>query len=106
VNAVNDTISVRDALAMVGEDDAVFVDAREAGERVQGAIPGSVHAPCGFLEFVVDLQGPMHKPELARGKRTVVFCASGVRSALASKTLVDMALKNVAHMAGGIIAIE
>jgi rhodanese-related sulfurtransferase len=103
-NAVIDTISVHDALTMVSDDKAVFVDAREAGERAQGTIPGSIHAPRGFLEFIADPQGPMHKPELASGKRIVVFCASGGRSALASKTLVNMGLKNVANMAGGIAA--
>ena len=46
----------------------------------------------------------MHKPELASGKRLVVFCAAGGRSALASKMLVNMGLKNVANMAGGIAA--
>jgi rhodanese-related sulfurtransferase len=103
-NAVIDTISVHDALTMVSDDDAVFVDVREAGERAQGTIPGSIHAPRGFLEFIADPQGPMHKPELASGKRIVVFCASGGRSALASKTLVNVGLKNVANMAGGIAA--
>ena len=103
-NAVIDTITVHDALAMVSDDDAVFVDVREAGERAQGTIPGSIHAPRGFLEFIADPQGPMHKPELASGKRIVVFCASGGRSALASKTLGDMGLKNLANMAGGITA--
>jgi rhodanese-related sulfurtransferase len=103
-NAVIDTITVHDALAMVSDDDAVFVDVREAGERAQGTIPGSIHAPRGFLEFIADPQGPMHKPELVSGKRIVVFCASGGRSALASKTLVDMGLKNLANMAGGITA--
>ena len=114
-NAVIDTITVHDALTMVSDDEAVFVDVREAGERAQGTIPRSIHAPRGFLEFIADPQGPMHKPELASGKRIVVFCASGGRSALASKTLVDMGLKNVANMdggtaawkeAGGIIATE
>jgi rhodanese-related sulfurtransferase len=104
-NAVIDTITVHDALAMVSDDEAVFVDVREAGERAQGAIPGSIHAPRGFLEFIADPQGPIHKPELASGKRIVVFCASGGRSALASKTLVNMELKNVANMAGGIAAL-
>ena len=103
-NAVIDTISVHDALTMVSDDKAVFVDVREAGERAQGTIPGSIHAPRGFLEFIADPQGPMHKPELASGKRIVVFCASGGRSALASKTLVNMGLKSVANMAGGIAA--
>jgi len=103
-NAVIDTVSVHDALPLASDDSVVFVDVREAGERAQGTIPGSIHAPRGFLEFIADPQGPMHKPEMASGKRIVVFCASGGRSALASKTLVDMGLKNVANMAGGMAA--
>jgi rhodanese-related sulfurtransferase len=43
----------------------------------------------------------MHKPELASGKKLVLFCGSGGRSALAAKTLKDMGLENVAHVAGG-----
>ena len=103
-NAVIDSVSVHDALPLASDDSVVFVDVREAAERAQGTIPGSIHAPRGFLEFIADPQGPMHKPELASGKRIVVFCASGGRSALASKTLVDMGIKNVANMAGGIAA--
>ena len=103
-NAAIDTISVQDALLLVSDEDAVFVDVRETGERTQGTIPGSIHAPRGFLEFIADPLGPMHKTELSSGKRVIVFCASGGRSALASKTLVDMGLKSVANMAGGMAA--
>lgn len=103
-NAVIDSVSVHDALPLASDDSVVFVDVREAAERAQGTIPGSIHAPRGFLEFIADPQGPMHKPELASGKRIVVFCASGGRSALATKTMVDMGLQNVTNMAGGIAA--
>ncbi|MEK9945812.1 MAG: rhodanese-like domain-containing protein [Alphaproteobacteria bacterium] len=103
-NSVIDTISVQDALPLASDDDVLFVDVRSAGERAQGTISGSVHAPRGFLEFIADPQGPMHQAEFASGKKLVVFCASGGRSALASKTLVDMGIKNVANMAGGIAA--
>ena len=103
-NAVIDSVSVHDALPLASDDGVVFVDVLEAAERVQGTIPGSIHAPRGFLEFIADPQGPMHKPELASGKRIVVFSASGGRSALATKTMVDMGLQNVANMAGGIAA--
>lgn len=103
-NAVIDTVSVHDAMPLVEDDGVVFVDVREAGERAQGTIPGSIHAPRGFLEFIADPQGPMHKPEFASGKRLVVFCASGGRSALSAKTLTDMGIANVANMAGGMAA--
>ena len=103
-NAVIDTISVHDAIPLVSDDNVVFVDVREAGERAQGTIPGSVHAPRGFLKFMADPQGPMHKPEFASGKKLVVFCASGGRSALGTKPLTDMGIKGAANMAGGMAA--
>ncbi len=103
-NAVIDTISVHDALPLVSDENVVFVDVREAGERAQGTIPGSIHAPRGFLEFIADPQGPMHKPEFASGKKLVIFCASGGRSAMGTKTLRDMGIKNATNMAGGMAA--
>ena len=46
----------------------------------------------------------MHMPEFASGKRLILFCGSGGRSALAAKTLHDMGIKKVAHVAGGFAA--
>ncbi len=83
--------------------DAVLVDLRESEElAASGAIPGSIHAPRGMLEFYADPDLPYHKPELERDKRVILHCASGGRSALAAKTLKDMGYTNVAHLEGGI----
>lgn len=104
-NAVIETIAVKDALALVGDPRVQFVDIREIVEvEKSGTIKGAVHAPRGFLEFIADPTGPMHKPELASGKKLVLFCASGGRSTLATRTLKDMGLANVAHIAGGFSA--
>ncbi len=100
-NTVIETISVEDALALHGSDDVIFVDVREGGEWAKGHVAGSAHAARGFLEFIVDPEGPMHIPVLASGKKLVLYCASGGRSALAAKTLQDMGLANVCHVAGG-----
>jgi rhodanese-related sulfurtransferase len=101
-NAAVGTLTVEEAKDLVGRDDVVFVDVREGGElAVQGKVPGAVHAPRGMLEFYVDPSTPYHKPELASGKRLVVYCASGGRSALAAKTLKDMGIDDVASMQGG-----
>ncbi len=101
-NAMIETISVHDAQALVGNADVVFVDVRETVERqTSGGVKGSVHAPRGFLEMIADPEGPMHIESLASGKRLVLFCGSGVRSALAAKTLMDMGLEKVCHIAGG-----
>lgn len=104
-NAVIDTISVHDALERMEDPDTVFVDIRESAERAKdGAIPGSVHAPRAFLEFIADPEGPMHNDVFASGKDLVLFCASGGRSTLAAKTLNDMGLEKVSHIAGGLAA--
>lgn len=104
-NAAVGTITAEEAKNLVGRDDAIFVDVREGGElAVQGKVPGATHAPRGLLEFYADPSTPYHKPELASGKRLVVYCASGGRSALAAATLKDMGIDNVANMQGGFAA--
>ena len=95
------SISVDEALALVDGGDVVFVDVRERAEHDAGAIAGAVAAPRGFLEFVADPTSPMHNAALSSGKRLVIYCASGGRSALAAKTLQDMGYSEVANLTGG-----
>ncbi|MDD9992673.1 MAG: rhodanese-like domain-containing protein [Rhodospirillales bacterium] len=95
------SISVDEALALVDGGDAVFVDVRERAEHDAGAIAGAVAAPRGFLEFIADPTTPMHNAALSSGKRLVIYCASGGRSALAAKTLQDMGYSEVANLTGG-----
>ena len=103
--AAVDKLTAEEAKGLVGRDDVVFVDVRETRElENQGKVPGAVHAPRGLLEFHADPESPYHKPELASGKRLVVYCASGGRSALAAKTLKDMGIGNVANLMGGFTA--
>ena len=98
------SISVDEALSLVDGRDAVFVDVRERAEHDAGAIAGAVAAPRGFLEFIADPASPMHNAALSSGKRLVIYCASGGRSALAAKTLQDMGYSEVANLTGGIQA--
>ena len=101
-NAAVKTWTVTDAVAAVGKSDVVFVDVREPEEmRRDGVIPGAEPAPRGMLEFYADPEGPYHRPVFSSGKTIVLYCASAGRSALAAKTLQDMGLENVAHIAGG-----
>ena len=95
------SVSVDDALALTGSEDALFVDVRERAEQSAGAIAGAVAAPRGFLEFIADPASPMHDRALSSGKRLIVYCASGGRSALAAKTLQDMGYADVANLTGG-----
>ncbi len=82
----------------------MFVDVRETREVEQGKVPGAVHVPRGLLEFMADPASPMHNPALSSGKRLVVYCATGGRSALAAKTLQDMGIANPVNMLGGFAA--
>ena|SRR5579859_6077846 len=104
-NAAVETLTPESALPLVGDPDVVFVDVRETIERQKtGGIAGSVHAPRGLLEFHADPQSAMHLPALASGKRLVLYCAAGGRSALAAKTLQEMGIEKVSHIAGGFTA--
>lgn len=101
-NAEIETLSVEEARRLHGRDDVVFVDLRDPRELDrEGKIPGAFHCPRGMLEFWVDPESPYHKPVFASGKRFVFYCMSGWRSALSTKTVQDMGLPNVAHIAGG-----
>ena len=101
-NAGIETLSVQDALALHGDDGIVFVDIRDVRElQREGRIPGALHAPRGMLEFWVDPDSPYHREVFASGKKFVLFCAGGWRSALAAQTLGRMGLEPVAHIEGG-----
>jgi rhodanese-related sulfurtransferase len=99
------TVPLDQAMALHGAEDVVFVDLRDPREiHRDGRIPGSFSCPRGMLEFWVDPESPYAKPLFAEQKRFLFYCASGWRSALASKTVQDMGLENVAHVAGGYLA--
>lgn len=98
-------ISARDAQQQHAGDDVQFVDLRDRRElEREGRIPGAFHCPRGMLEFWIDPESPYHKPVFAENKTFVFYCASGWRSALATKTAQDMGLDAVAHIVGGFTA--
>jgi molybdopterin/thiamine biosynthesis adenylyltransferase/rhodanese-related sulfurtransferase len=86
-------ITPEEAEARLGN--ATFLDVRELDEFEQGTIPGSVFIPRGHLESKIENQISNHETPI------VVYCASGVRSVFAAKTLGDLGYANVVHMAGG-----
>lgn len=100
-NAQVETISVEQAEGLLGSDDVQFVDVREKHEWDNGHIPGAAHVPRGSLEFLADPSIPTHVPALHAGKRLVLYCAAGGRSALATQTLKSMGFTDLCHMAGG-----
>ena len=83
-----------------------IVDIRDPRElEKEGTLPGALLAPRGMLEFWVDPASPYFKPVFAdESKEFILFCGAGWRSALATKTLRDMGMTNVAHIDGGFTA--
>ena len=99
------TYSIEEACDLHGREDVQFIDVRDVRElEREGVIPGAFHAPRGVLEFWVDPQSEYFKPVFSPGRRLVLFCAAGWRSALAAKTLQDMGIAEVCHLDGGFTA--
>ena len=80
--------------------DVILVDVREPVEW-ERHIEGALQAPRGLLEFVADPASQRHSAELDPTRRTIVYCASGARAALATLTLQNMGFQDVANMDGG-----
>lgn len=99
--ATIENLSPDEVEAELKHGNALLVDIRGTDERAAGAIPNSLHAPRGKLEFLADPASPMHKPELDPARRIILHCASGARSALATITLRQLGFGNVAHLGGG-----
>ncbi len=84
---------------------AVLVDLREPAELERdGMIEGAIHAPRGMLEFYADPNSPYHRDELDPSRRTILYCASGGRSALGAVALAELGYTDVGHLDGGIKA--
>ena len=102
------TISADEALKLSNEDKCTLIDIREKGELDKtGRIENSNHIPRGMLEFWLDPEGPYFKSgKIDMNKEMVLFCAGGLRSALAAKALKDMGFKKVSHIDGGFASIK
>ena len=95
-------IETPDLIKMMDDPNLVIVDIRDIRERQHsGFIPGSFHAPRGMIEFWVDPDSPYFKDIFdGEGKKYVLHCASGWRSALTTATLLDMGF-DAAHLKEG-----
>ena len=96
------TYSVAQVQARLSDPQVQIVDIRDVRELAEGTVVGSYHAPRCMLEFWVDPESPYHKKIFANeATEFILFCGAGWRSALATKTLQDMGMTNVAHIDGG-----
>jgi len=97
------TINTDEAYKMIQEDTCNLIDIRDVRElEKQGRVENSHHIPRGMLEFWLDPEGSYFKQgKLDLNKEMVLFCAGGLRSALAAKSLKDMGFEKVSHIDGG-----
>lgn len=81
----------------------VVVDVREPVEW-EHHVAGAVQVPRGLLEFVADPESPRHDGRLDPTARTIVYCNSGGRGALATVTLRELGYTDVVNVTGGFTA--
>ncbi len=102
------TINVDEAFDLVNTDNCNLIDIRDIRElEKEGRVENSNHIPRGMLEFWMDPESAYFKNgKLNLDKEMVLFCAGGLRSALAAKSLKDMGFKKVSHIDGGFSALR
>jgi len=102
------TIQAKEAKDLYEKEEIKFIDIRDIRELwKEGTLKDSIHIPRGMLEFWLDPESAYYKErKIADIKKIVLFCALGLRSALATKSLMDMGFKNVSHVEGGFDALK
>ena len=102
------TISTDEAHKLVKNGETNLIDIRDVRElQKEGKVDGATHIPRGMLEFWLDPSSAYFKDgKLDLNKEMVLFCAGGLRSALAAKSLKDMGFEKVSHIDGGFGAIK
>jgi len=97
-----DTIDPKEVKKRLKENISVLIDIRDIRELWrEGTIMGSKHVPRCMLEFWLDPESPYFKKDISIEKNLILFCAQGMRSALATKSLKDMGFEKVCHVQGG-----
>ena len=98
-----ETLSSNEVKKLSDNNEITLIDVRDIRELwKEGTIENSKHIPRGMLEFWLDPESTYYKLNKVKEiKKMVLFCALGLRSALATKSLVEMGFKNVAHVEGG-----
>jgi len=102
------TFTANEVAKLIQNDEVKLIDVRDIRELwKEGTIKGSTHIPRGMLEFWLDPESSYYKANKIKNiKKMVLFCALGYRSALATKSLVEMGFQNVAHVEGGFDALK
>ena len=103
-----ETLSPNEVKELYDKREITLIDVRDIRELwKEGTIENSKHIPRGMLEFWLDPESSYYKANKIKDlKKMVLFCALGLRSALATKSLLDMGFRNVAHVDGGFDALK
>ena len=103
-----ETLNSDEIKKLLENNEITLIDVRDIRELwKEGTIENSKHIPRGMLEFWLDPESTYYKNNKIQNiKKMVLFCALGWRSALATKSLVEMGFKNVAHVEGGFDALK
>ena len=103
-----ETLNSSEVKKLADNNEITLIDVRDIRELwKEGTILNSKHIPRGMLEFWLDPESVYFKEgKLDLNKEMVLFCAGGLRSALAAKTLKDMGFKKVSHIDGGFGALK
>jgi sulfur-carrier protein adenylyltransferase/sulfurtransferase len=75
-----------------------LLDVREREEYREGHLEGAISLPRGFMEMRVE------ETVADKTKPIIAYCAGGVRSLIAARTLKEMGYENVVSMSGGYTA--
>jgi len=102
------TINADEAYELFKSDKCNLIDIRDIRElEKEGRVENSHHIPRGMLEFWMDPQSAyFQEGKLDPNKEMVLFCAGGLRSALATKSLKDMGFEKISHIDGGFSALR
>jgi rhodanese-related sulfurtransferase len=102
------TINTDEAYELLKSDKCNLIDIRDIRElEKEGRVENSHHIPRGMLEFWMDPQSAyFQEGKLDPNKEMVLFCAGGLRSALAAKSLKDMGFEKISHIDGGFAALR
>ena len=103
-----ETLNSDEIKKLLDNNEITLIDVRDIRELwKEGTIENSKHIPRGMLEFWLDPESTYFQANKIQNiKKMVLFCALGWRSALATKSLVEMGFKNVAHVDGGFEALK
>ena len=102
------TINTDEAYELLQNEKCNLIDIRDVRElENEGRVENSHHIPRGMLEFWLDPESAYFKKgKLDQNKEMVLFCAGGLRSALATKSLKDMGFEKISHIEGGFSALK